>query len=477
VNIVSPSRKRVTGASDGVLVQEAAAGSGTAFAALYDRYEQQVFNYCLRLLGTADDAADATQEAFVGVLRRLQIDDSPVLDFAAYLFTAARNESYAAMRRRDRSRPTEEVPEEPGRIAAVESDPERAALLRDVQEEVRTANARLAPRHREVLALREVAGRSYDEIGAILGISANAAAQLLWRARAKLRDELRLGAVSSVSASTEECERAQTLIGMREDGEALDPVDERWLDEHLDDCGSCRASRAMLLEVGASYRSWVPVAALVGLRETVIARAGEVMGADWAAIGAATEGGKAGSGAGAAAAAGGVATIAAVGIALGVLGGDDQEKRAARALPTPASPPVARDAGREPAAPSKPAKRAARAARASVPRAAPPGARTARPGELAAGPAPEDEPPLPPERRAPAVVETSPAPPDAPATPALPAPRAAPEPVAEPPPPCTHPSGAPAGCPPGQGGTPPGQGGIPPGLGALPPGRGGPPPR
>ena len=271
-------------APDGVLVQQAAAGSGASFAALYDRYELSVFNYCLRLLSSPDDAADATQEAFVGVLRRLQTDDSPVLDFPSYLFTAARNESYAVMRRRERTHPTDAPPEDPLQVSSVESDPERAALLQDSQDQVRSANARLAPRYREVLALREVAGRSYEEIGVILGISANAAAQLLWRARNKLREELRLDALASVTPASDECERAQLLIGMREDGEQLEELDEEWLDDHLEECGSCRASRSMLLEVGASYRCWLPVAALVGLRHDVLLSAGQVIGADWSGV-------------------------------------------------------------------------------------------------------------------------------------------------------------------------------------------------
>ena len=57
------------------------------------------------LTGSPDDAADATQEAFINVLRRLQDDDRPVLDFASYLYAAARNESYALMRRRSRAVP------------------------------------------------------------------------------------------------------------------------------------------------------------------------------------------------------------------------------------------------------------------------------------------------------------------------------------------------------------------------------------
>ena len=64
-------------APDGVLVQEAAAGGGASYAALYDRYSEQVYNYCLRLTGSPDDAADATQDAFVNVLGRLQQGRQP----------------------------------------------------------------------------------------------------------------------------------------------------------------------------------------------------------------------------------------------------------------------------------------------------------------------------------------------------------------------------------------------------------------
>ena len=93
--------------------------------------------------------------------------------------------------------------------------------MRDSQEAVRQANSQLPPRHREVLALREVAGRSYDEIGEIMGISENAAAQLIFRARGKLKGALTAGAVASVVAATDECEVAQLLINRLQDGELI----------------------------------------------------------------------------------------------------------------------------------------------------------------------------------------------------------------------------------------------------------------
>jgi hypothetical protein len=57
------------GADDAALSRRAAAGDGDAFATLYERYEGRVYDLCYRLLGSHEDAAAATREAFLGVLR------------------------------------------------------------------------------------------------------------------------------------------------------------------------------------------------------------------------------------------------------------------------------------------------------------------------------------------------------------------------------------------------------------------------
>ena len=275
------------------------------------------------LTDSEEDASDATQEAFVNVLRRLQDDDRPVLEFSSYLFAAARHESYALMRQRTRTHPSDSPPAERGRVADVDTDPERSVLLRDSQDAVRVANATLAPRHREVLALREVAGRSYEEIGATMGISENAAAQLIWRARAKLREAMTAGTVASVVAMSEECERAQLLLSMVQDGESMEEVDRVWLEEHLDECGSCKTANRLLLEIGASYRLWLPVALFAGMRTETLTRAGELVGADWSHVptpGKGSAASSAGGGGGAGAAAGAVAAVTAAVVAVAGVG-------------------------------------------------------------------------------------------------------------------------------------------------------------
>ena len=321
------------------------------------------------MTGSPEDAADATQEAFLNVLRRLQDDDTPVLDFSSYLFAAARNESYALMRRRSRVQASDTPPEDPMRTADVATQPEPAVLRRDEQEAVRAANGTLPPRYREVLALRELGDRSYDEIGRIMGISENGAAQLIWRARSKMREAMTAGAVASVVASSAECERAQMLLGRIQDGEHVDELDRAWLDEHLDECGSCRSAKGMLLAVGTFYAAWVPVVAIAGLKAETLTAAGALVGADWSGAAAGTSAGSAGGGAStggvAAAAAGGLAAVA-VAVAAILSGGDSGvERRAAQVTEEPAmSEPAKRArAERAAAAAPSPALAAQRAAR------------------------------------------------------------------------------------------------------------------
>src|ERR671915_92341 len=98
-------------ADEARLAQRAAQGDGDAFATLYTRYEKRAYNLCLRILGSEDDAADATQEAFVNVLRRLPKLQGRELAFGSYLFTSARHACYDLIERRKRAEPSDEIAE------------------------------------------------------------------------------------------------------------------------------------------------------------------------------------------------------------------------------------------------------------------------------------------------------------------------------------------------------------------------------
>jgi RNA polymerase sigma factor (sigma-70 family) len=243
------------------LARRAAAGDAVAFAELYDRYERQAYNLCYRITGSADDAADATQETFLKVLERLPRLRDRELNFAAYVMTAARNASYDAIERRKRSTPTSELPEIT--LADDHELPDRAALREAHQEQIRVANQSLPPRQREVLALRELEGLSYGEVAQIMGMNQNAVAQLISRARINLRDGLRQTALGSVASASPACDRALPLLAMQQDG----LLEDGWLVEHLMECGACRVRLEAMEEAGVAYRQWLLLVPALWLRE------------------------------------------------------------------------------------------------------------------------------------------------------------------------------------------------------------------
>ncbi len=290
---MAPAEER--SADEARLAQRAVAGDGDAFATLYSRYEKRAYNLCLRILGSEDDAADATQEAFVNVLKRLPKLEGRDLAFGSYLFTSARHACYDLIERRKRAEPSDDIAEgavpvgggvggggigfEPG---DPHDDPERNVLLAARQDEIRDANAQLPARQREVLVLRELEDLSYDEIAELMEMNRNSVAQLISRARISLRDALRGTALASVATSSADCERSLALLAARQDGQASE--DDGWLDEHMRSCETCPLARDAMEEAGISYRAWLPVAAGPLLFRETVANAAEAVGADWSDV-------------------------------------------------------------------------------------------------------------------------------------------------------------------------------------------------
>jgi RNA polymerase sigma factor (sigma-70 family) len=274
------------------LAAAAAAGDGDAFATLYERYEQRAYNLAYRVTGSEEDAADAVQDAFLGVLRRLPAHGGGELAFGSYVFTATRNACYDLMQKRRRAEPSDSIPESAAPVGGgagglgldpgdPEDDPSRRQLLASQRSEIREANGRLPERQREALALRELEGLSYDEIAAIMGMNRNSVAQLISRARLNLRAELRGTALESVATSSADCERALPLIASRDDGQLEDGAEATWLGAHLAACGTCQVRVQAMHEAGASYRAWAPIAVAPWLFEETMAKAAELVGADW----------------------------------------------------------------------------------------------------------------------------------------------------------------------------------------------------
>ncbi|HEY1712024.1 MAG TPA: sigma-70 family RNA polymerase sigma factor [Solirubrobacteraceae bacterium] len=152
------------------------------FELLYRSSRDDVFAYVATLLNDRAAAEDVTALAFERAYRRRMTFDRRRGEERAWLFGIARNAALDELRRRKRLASLTVDPEDVSE--AEEDDGAEVALRRTA---VRAAMARLAPRDREVIALKFHAGLRNAELAKVLGVSETAAGTLLYRAMEKLR--------------------------------------------------------------------------------------------------------------------------------------------------------------------------------------------------------------------------------------------------------------------------------------------------
>jgi RNA polymerase sigma-70 factor (ECF subfamily) len=160
-------------------------GCEDAFAALYDRYGRPLYRVAWTLLRSRQDAEDAVQEVFLGLVRA-RAALGRVENLRAYLFSALRH----AVARQGARRKAVTLPaaDPPARDAHPEGDvdPEIFRLLE-------VGLAALPAPQREVLSLKIDGGLTFAEVAAVLGIRPKTAASRYRYALEKLRAILRAG--------------------------------------------------------------------------------------------------------------------------------------------------------------------------------------------------------------------------------------------------------------------------------------------
>ena len=155
------------------------------FAALYRGCRDDVYAYVASLLRDRDAAEDVTAQAFERAYRKRRSFERSRGAERAWLFGIARNAALDELRRRRRLAPMLAEPADAGQ--ADPADQADVALRRTA---VQVALAALAPRERELIALKFHAGLTNGEIGAVLGVSESNAGTLVHRAITKLRRSL-----------------------------------------------------------------------------------------------------------------------------------------------------------------------------------------------------------------------------------------------------------------------------------------------
>jgi RNA polymerase sigma factor (sigma-70 family) len=165
--------------SDERLVDLVRAGSEPAFETIVERYRRPLMRYVSRLL-PPERAEDVVQQAFVNAYEAMHRDGAE-LNLRPWLYRIAHNTALNALR--DRALRHDQLDERIDGVERPDQALERAQGLRDVLVAVQA----LPDRQRDAIVLRELEGRSYEEIALALGVTDGAVRQLLNRARNSLR--------------------------------------------------------------------------------------------------------------------------------------------------------------------------------------------------------------------------------------------------------------------------------------------------
>ncbi len=207
------SNERRTAAADAavswdeaVLIERCRQGDGAAFSELVGRYQDRLFNACLRMCGNWTEAEDFAQEALLRAMQSIGGFDARA-KFSTWLFRIAINLMISARRKR---RSAKEVPlglvgediegvpigaqqnSSRGQLAADSAGAGGAARAeaRERDRLVLQALAGLDEDHRAVVILRDVESFDYEQIAEILDVPAGTVKSRLHRARWALRERL-----------------------------------------------------------------------------------------------------------------------------------------------------------------------------------------------------------------------------------------------------------------------------------------------
>ena len=189
----SPAKKNrdeISALNDSEVVQRFLNGEQRAFGELVDRYDTRLVNFVYRTVGDREKAQDLVQETFIRVYRHLHRFDQSK-KFSTWIYTIASNLAKNELRNRSRNplilfqaiKKNWEADHRPLEFEDSTYSPDELFRKRDLREKVELAVAELPEHHRVVFVLRELEGKSYDEISEITGVTLGTVKSRLNRAR------------------------------------------------------------------------------------------------------------------------------------------------------------------------------------------------------------------------------------------------------------------------------------------------------
>src|SRR5437016_5630296 len=184
------TRERLRLLDDSAVVSEFLGGEERAFQELVERYQTRLLNFVYRTIGDREKAEDLVQEVFIRVYRHLHRFDRSK-KFSTWVYTIASNLAKNELRNRSRNplvlfqtvQKNFQDEDRPLQFEDSTSRPDDMYRKRHLREIVEESVAKLPEHHRHVFVLRELEGKSYEEIAEITDCNLGTVKSRLNRAR------------------------------------------------------------------------------------------------------------------------------------------------------------------------------------------------------------------------------------------------------------------------------------------------------
>ena len=168
--------------------QLAAKDDMESFEKIYRRHHKRVYSLCFRMVTSASEAEDLTQEVFLQLYRKLHTFRGES-SFTTWLHRLTVNQVLMHFRKAIvKTEKTTEDGTTPIRVVIGTENPRRMSLIDRIA--LNEAIAQLSPGYRMVFILHDLEGYEHDQIGKMLGCAVGTSKSQLHKARLRLRQLL-----------------------------------------------------------------------------------------------------------------------------------------------------------------------------------------------------------------------------------------------------------------------------------------------
>ena len=217
------------------LVEQARTGDRAAMEALLTKLAPVVHRFSMSICRNPSEAEDVEQDTLLSITSNLNGFEGRS-SLTSWVFALTR--SSCNRRRRGKKNQPALGDEALGELSDEAPTPEQSTERGEMTRALGAALAVLPEDYREVLHLRDIEGMSAQEAAEALGISVDALKSRLHRARAALRERLKLALDIQAPPPGSSCPEVAELWSRKREGD-LAPIDCTAIERHIEGCAAC----------------------------------------------------------------------------------------------------------------------------------------------------------------------------------------------------------------------------------------------